>query len=126
MANTYFKQSTKFLMTRDLSGTNGFGILPTYNVQGCSLTASAAQTFTVPSNYPNWIAIFSYTPGAEIFVDFSGNTATIPGGTVGSLTVVLNPSARAVNAGQTFSVITGDATSPFIVVEYQIIQPYVN
>ncbi len=126
MANTYFKQSTKFLMTRDLSGTNGFGILPTFDVLGCSFTANAAQTFTTPSNYPNWIAIFSYTPGTAFFVDFSGATATVPGGTVGSLSVVLNPAARAVTAGQTFSVITSDATSPFLIVEFQIINPYVN
>jgi len=118
--------STKFNMIRDISGYNGFGIIPTYDIQGCSMAASAAQTFTTPSNHSNWIAIFSYTPGANFFVDFSGATATVPGGTVGAVTVVLNPSARAVNAGQTFSVITPDATSPYITVEFQIVAPYQN
>ena len=118
--------STKFNMIRDISGYNGFGIIPTYDIQGCSLSASAAQTFTVPSNYPNWIAIFSFTPGTEVFVDFSGATATVPSGTVGAITTVLNPSARAVKGGSTFSVISPDSTSPFIVVEYQIVAPYQN
>ena len=118
--------STKFNMIRDISGYNGFGIIPTYDIQGCSLTANAAQTFTVPDNYGNWIAIFSYTPGADIFVDFSGATAAVPSGTVATITSVLNPSARAVKGGDTFSVITPDATSPYITVEYQIVAPYQN
>lgn len=118
--------STKFNMTRDINGYNGFGIQPTYDVQGCSLTASAAQTFTVPSNYGQWIAIFSYTPGAAIFVDFSGVTATLPTGTVGAITTCLNPAARALPGGTTFSVITGDATSPYLTVEYQVVPPYQN
>lgn len=118
--------STKFNMIRDISGYNGFGIIPTYDIQGCSLATSTAQTFTVPSNYPSWIAIFSYTPGVNMFVDFTGATATVPDGSVGAITTVLNPSARAVKGGTTFSVITDSATSPFITVEYQIVAPYQN
>jgi hypothetical protein len=117
--------STKFNMTRDLNGYNGFGIQPTYDIQGCSLAASSAQTFTVPNNYPNWIAIFSYTPGSNIFVDFT-TTATVPGGTVGAITTVLNPAGRALKGGSTFSVITPDATSPYITVEYQVAPTYQN
>lgn len=89
------------------------------------MAANTAQTFTVPSNYKNWIAIFSYTPGAEFFVNFT-TTATVPTGTVGSITNALNPAARAVVGGTTFSVITPSATSPYITVEYQIAAPYQN
>ena len=117
--------STKFNMIRDISGYNGFGIIPTYDIQGCSLAANVAQTFTAPSNYSNWIAIFTYTPGANVFVSFT-TTAAVPTGTVGSLTSVMNPSARAVAGGSTFSVITPDATSPYITVEYQVVAPYQN
>ena len=113
-------------MTRDIGGYNGFGIIPTYDIQGCSLTASAAQTFTVPSNYANWIAIFSYTPGANVFVRFDGSAATVPSGTNAAIKVSLNPSARAVAGGSTFSVITPDSTSPYIAVEFQIVAPYQN
>lgn len=118
--------STKFNMIRDISGYNGFGIIPTYDIQGCSFAASTAQTFTTPDNYSNWIAIFSYSPGSNFFVDFTGATATVPGGSVGVITTVLNPSARAVKGGQTFSVITPDATAPFVTVEFQIVAPYQN
>jgi hypothetical protein len=118
--------STKFTMQKDIQGTNGFGILPTYDIQGCSLSESAAQTFTVPSNAPVWMVIFSYTPGANVFVRFDGSTATVPGGTVGSIHVVLNPAGRTLPAGATFSVITPDTDSPYITVEYQIAPFYVN
>ena len=112
-------------MTRDINGYNGFGIQPTYDIQGCSLAANTAQTFTVPDNYSNWIAIFSYTPGATFFVNFT-TTATVPSGTVGAITSVLNPAARALAGGATFSVITPDATNPYITVEYQVVAPYQN
>lgn len=118
--------STKFLMTRDLSGTNGFGILPTYDIQGCYLTASEAQTFTVPDNYPHWMVVFSYTPGANVFIDFTGATAVVPSASVSTITVVLNPAGRSLLGGKTFSVITPDSTTPFITVEYQVAPPYVN
>lgn len=112
-------------MTRDINGYNGFGIQPSLDMQGCYLTANAAQTFTVPDNYPYWIAIFTYTPGANVFVSFT-TTAAVPTNTVATLASVLNPSARALAGGSTFSVITPDANNPFIVVEYQIIPPYQN
>jgi hypothetical protein len=118
--------STKFLEIRDISGLNGFGIQPTDDIQGCSLAANVAQTFTAPTNYSNWVAIFSYTPGSNIFVDFTGATAAVPSGTVGVITSSLNPAERGIKGGATFSVITSDATSPFITVEYQIVQPYGN
>ena len=112
-------------MQKDIQGTNGFGIIPTYDIQGCYLTMGAAQTFTVPNNAPNWIAIFSYTPGASVFVSFT-TTAATPGATVGTITSVLNPAARSLKGGSTFSVITPDGDSPYITVEYQIAPYYVN
>lgn len=117
--------STKFNMIKDIAGYNGFGIAPTYDIQGCYLAANTAQTFTAPIGYPYWIAIFSYTPGSNVFVDFSGATAAVPSGSVASITASLNPSGRALKGGQTFSVITPDSTDPYITVEYQIINPYV-
>ena len=118
--------STKFNMIRDISGYNGFGIIPTYDIQGSSLAASTAQSFTVPSNYANWIAIFSYTPGSNMFVRFDGTAATVPSVTSAAIHVSLNPSARAVSAGQVISVITPDATTPYVTIEFQIVAPYQN
>ena len=112
-------------MIRDISGYNGFGIIPTYDIQAGVLAANTAQSITVPSNYPHWIAIFSYTPGSNIWVSFT-TTAVVPGGAFSSSASSLNPSARAVSAGQVISLITSDADSPEVSVEFQIVAPYQN
>ena len=116
--------STKFNMTRDINGYNGFGIQPTHDIQGTSLTANAAQTIRVPSNYKNWIAIMTYTGGANVFVDFTGATAAVPSSAFAAMTSSLNPSARAVQSGQTISFITPDTDDPYVTVEFQAILPY--
>lgn len=115
--------STKLCMTRDINGYNAFGLIPTYDVYGASLTANAEQHVVVPSNFQYWLAVFTYSPGANVWVDFAG-TATVPGGTVGLIQSVLNPAGRQVKAGSTISFITADATSPFICIEFQIINNY--
>jgi len=117
--------STKLSMTRDINGYNAFGLIPTYDIYAGSLTVSTEQHITVPSNNEYWLAIFTYSPGANIWVDFT-TTATVPSSTVGSVSVVLNPSARQVKAGSTISFITADSTSPFICIELQILNNYAS
>ena len=112
-------------MTRDINGYNGFGLLSTYDVYGCSLAANTAQSVVVPNNYENWIAIITATPGADIYVSFT-TTATVPNGTMAALTSTLNPSARQVKGGQTISVITSSGSAPFVNIEFQVIAPYQN
>lgn len=118
--------STKFNMTRDINGYNGFGIIPTTDVYTGLMEVGVAQTVTVPDNYPNWIAIFSYTPGSSMWVSFDGVTAVAPTGAFSASSSVLNPSARSVKAGQTISVITADDTNPLMSIEFQVIQPFSN
>ncbi len=117
--------STKLSLTKDINGYNAFGIMPTYDIFGCSLTANAAQSFVVPSNNEYWLAVFTFTPGANIWVSFT-TTATVATGTMSSLTSVLNPSGRQIKAGTTISIITGDTTSPFVCCELQSINNYAS
>ena len=117
--------STKFLMTRDIAGYNGFGIMPTQDMQSGVLAAGVAQSITVPDNYPNWIAIFSYQPGSTIWVSFT-TTAVAPAGAFSSTASCLNPAGRAVKAGDTISFITNDTFSPGVGVEFQVAAPYQN
>lgn len=37
--------STKFSMTRDINGYNGFGILPTYDIQNAVLAVGVEQNW---------------------------------------------------------------------------------
>lgn len=117
--------STKLSMTRDINGYNAFGLTPTYDIYGAYLTANAAQSVTVPSNAQYWLAVFSYSPGANVWVSFT-TTAAVPGGVVGALTSVLNPAGRQVLAGTTISFITSDTTTPFFCVEFQSVNNYAS
>ena len=101
-------QPTKFNMTRDINGYNGFGLVPANNIYGANLAQNVAQTLvTVPSTYKNWIAIFSVDPGLRIFAAYN-TSATAYSGTAGSVTSELNPIAWQVKAGDTISVLTPD------------------
>ena len=116
---------TFFTMTRDINGFNGFGLPFTVNAISGVLVATVAQSITVPSSYPNWIAVFSYTPGTEVWVD-NITTALAPAGAFSATTSELNPSARAVKAGSTISFITNDASSPVVSVLFYVASPYGN
>ena len=117
--------STKLCMTRDINGYNAFGLIPTYDIWAGSLAASSEQHFVVPSNNEYWLAVFTYTPGSNIWVDFT-TTATVPSSTVGPVSVVLNPAGRQVKAGSTISFITADTTNPFICIELQVLNNYAS
>jgi hypothetical protein len=112
-----------FIMTRDINGYNGFG-LPFSNVKrNTILSANVAQTLTVPvsadATYSNVIAVFSFEPGASIWVA-NNETAAIPSGSFTTATSELNPAARAVKGGDVLSFITADTTSAIGVTFYAI------
>lgn len=111
--------STKFNMTKDVAGYNGFGVKFASDGYKGLLAVGVEQHVTVPSNYPNWLAVFSYTPGSNIWVDGT-TTAAVPVGAFAATTADLNPSARQVVAGQTLSFITSDTTSPQVKVSFYV------
>ena len=117
--------STKFNMVKDVGGYNGFGIMQPVDKQGCYLAANTEQHFTVPTNYPNWMAVFSFTPGANIFISTS-TTAAVPTGTLGAIVSELNPSGRFVTSGQKISMITPDTDSPYVTVSLLVVPPFGN
>jgi hypothetical protein len=117
--------STKLSLTKDINGYNAFGIIPTYDIYAGGLAASTEQHFTVPSNYEYWLAIFTFSPGANVWVDFSG-TATVPSTTIAAVHTVLNPAGRQVKAGSVISLITADGTTPWFCVELQSINNYAS
>lgn len=112
-------------MSRDVNGYNGFGLPFSLDGQVAELTANVAETFTAPTNYPCWIAIFSYTPGASIYVD-GINTAVVPSGGAALSTSRLNPVACEVRSGQQISIITADNNTPVVQVSYYFKDEYIN
>ena len=70
--------STKFILTRDINGYNGFG-LPFAVDNYTAKLAGVAVSLTVPDNYAYWVAVLAYEPGATVWVA-NNTTATIPAG----------------------------------------------
>jgi uncharacterized cupin superfamily protein len=89
---------TKFRMLRDINGYNGFGLPFSNRKYSAKLTADTAQSLTVPSDEPEYIAIFSFEPGDPVWVS-RNETVAIPAGAMGATTSELNPVAREVRAG---------------------------
>lgn len=98
--------STILNFGRDNSGFNAYAPMFAVDNYSATLAAGSAQSITVPSNNQAWVAVFSFTPGASIWVA-RNTTATIPvGATFASTSSILNPGARTVFAGDTISIIT--------------------
>ena len=102
--------STLLNMGRDVQGYNAYAPFFAVDGQSTTLSANAAQNFTVPSNFENWIAVFSYEPGSNVWVA-NNTTAAVPSTSFAATVSQLNPAARWVNAGDVLSFITGDATA---------------
>src|SRR3990167_11031406 len=98
--------STPFIMTRDINGYNGFGLPFALDKYSATLATGADTTLTVPSagsfgrasagdsNY--FIAIFSYEPGARVWVASNATAAVPVGATFAAVSSELNPAARMV------------------------------
>jgi hypothetical protein len=94
---------------KDAQGT------PTYSPKTSNLKYRAALTqnvetnITLPTDYANYNVLFGYSSGANVWVDMTGATATVPlSGTLGTTTADLTPGQRTVPGGSKISIITGD------------------
>lgn len=107
-------QMTRFNMTRDINGYNGFGLPPSNTIINTTLSANVEQNYTVPTTgeatYKNVLAVFSSVPGSSVWVALN-DTASLPGASFALTTSELNPAARYVNPGDTLSFITADVST---------------
>jgi len=105
---------------RDLSGNSLFAPKFSDSMQRTTLAVGVAQSFTVPTNAENFIAIFSYEPGSIVWVSNNG-TATDSSSSVAGTVCSLNPSARKVSGGSAISMFTPD-TSTRVGIEFYVQQ----
>jgi len=69
--------TTKFSMTRDVNGYNGFGLQLSTSNYSVTLTASTDTTVTVPSDASVYLAVCGYTSGDDVWVAVNA-TAAVP------------------------------------------------
>jgi len=113
--------STGFAIKRDSSGLNSFA--PPFSDQGFKviLASGVAQSFTIPSNYKEWIVLFSIETGGSIWVSLNG-TPTVATGTISATTDERNPGARLVKAGDVISMITSATSLEVGITIYAILE----
>jgi hypothetical protein len=118
--------ATKFSMTRDINGYNGFGRKFSDTCYQINLASGVEKHFTVPSNpdaiYSKYLAIMSFYPsssGTAIWVA-NNDTATLPSGNFTATTCEANPVAMYVEAGDVLSFITNSTTAEVGVAFYAV------
>jgi hypothetical protein len=122
--------TTKFILTRDINGYNGFG-LPFSNAKfSATLAITTDTTLTAPqsgavlgptSTKTQFIAIFSYEPGAKVWVAINETAASPAGATFAATTSELNPAARNVQVDDVLHFYTTDTTAEVGVVFYELV-----
>lgn len=111
--------TTQLLMQRDAAGKNTFGLIPTDTKFDTILSATFAQTFTVPTDANKFLAIFSVQAGTSVWFALN-TTATLPGAAVAATDSEQNPASWVVESGDTISAITNNVTAEIQVKFYAI------
>src|SRR3954466_9416607 len=96
-----------FDMHDDVQGNNAFAPKFTDINKATTLEADTEQHFTIPSDFAQWIVIFSYSSGANVFVACNEEAVTA-GSSFEDTASQLMPATRCVKAGDVLSFITGD------------------
>lgn len=111
---------TKLLLTRDSAGKNTFGLPFASYRRATTLAATVAQTLTIPSASENgYLAIFSYEPGAKVWVG-TGASISLPSGSFTDTNAELNPTARNIAGGTTIRFITNDTSTEIGITLYEL------
>jgi hypothetical protein len=101
---------TQLNFGRDVQGMNAFAPMISTNMYSAAIASGDDQPITVPSSNQNWIAVFSYQPGADIWVSINDTAAAPGGGTFAATTAFLLPAQLKVQAGDVISCLNNNTT----------------
>lgn len=101
--------TTKFNMSRDINGYNGFGLTFTDTAYSATLAINTDTSLTVPSaisigkqgygTVAQTLAVFNYDPGQSVWVANNAAAHNPAGASFATTASELNPAARLVNGG---------------------------
>lgn len=121
--------ATPFSMSRDINGYNGFGLAFCLDKYSADLAQNTDTSLVVPTsgmlgnvanNVNKYIAIFSYEPGASVWVALNATAADPAGAGFAATTSELNPAARMVSAGDTLHFFTSNTSAQVGVTFYSL------
>lgn len=106
---------------RDINSFNAYAPRPSDIKYSVTLALNTATSITLPETAKVYCVSFRYQPGAAVWVDTTGATASDPAGsTLASTTSELNPATLTLPAGATISIISSTATSQVSIVAWRI------
>jgi hypothetical protein len=118
-------------MVRDINGYNGFGLSISDTKYSAILTVSTDTSLAVPegstmgsghsTNIIKYLAIFSYSPGASVWVSVNATAAVAAGASFAVTTSELLPTARYVSYGDTLHFISPAASAEVGVAFYALL-----
>jgi hypothetical protein len=117
--------STKINLIRDINGFVTYGIETAYNKVSALIATTDDESFTVPSNYPYWLAIFSLPAGSEVWVSINNNAAA-PSSGFSATDSELNPAVRYLKAGDVVNLLNPTANSVRVGVSLYVAPPFSN
>jgi len=110
--------ATKFALSRDINGYNGFGLQFSDTKYSATVAQSTDTTLTIggagamgsiANNVNKYIAIFNFEPGSQVWVAKDATAAVPVGGSFASTNSEMNPAAREVEVGDVLHFFTPDS-----------------
>lgn len=95
--------TTDLIFARDEQGFNAFAPPMSNNLWSAQIVSGTSTVFVVPSDAQNYVAVFSYQQGSDIWVSITGTAAGPAGGTFAQTGSMLQPAQLHVYAGTEIS-----------------------
>jgi hypothetical protein len=108
-------------LTKDAGGRDTFLRRPSTIIKSGVLAAGVEQHFTIPSEFPRYNILFSYSAGASVWISING-TAVVPTSTIADTNSEQNPVGYQLLAGDVVSIITSDTASDLIGITLYAVQ----
>ena len=96
---------------RDVQGLNAFAPQISNNMFSAELKSGGNDSITVPSTSADWIAVFSYEPGAAVWTALNTTAAPPAGSTFVATHSFLLPAQFSVKAADTISMYNNSSTA---------------